>query len=306
MKKPNFFIIGAPKCGTTSMAKWLSEHPEIFIPPEKELHFFCFDFPHHDKYWKKNFDEYEKFFSKADQQHIAVGEASTHYWGSSVAIGEILSYAPNAKFIAMLRAPHEMAVSLHEQAIWGLQEDQEDFATAWRLQIDITQGIKPPKSYKNPYLVQYAEWCNLGTKVENLLKLVPKEKCHFIFIDDMKKNPRSVYLSLLDFLNVPDDGRTKFPIYNSAKKHKSLKLARTVRALQQLRNNIGFNPLRGMGILTSIREFNKVEKPRTPISAEMQEELISFFRPEVRKLEQLLDRDLSHWLQSNERKLSQQ
>ena len=43
MKKPNFIIAGFPKCGTTSLYHYLNEHPQIFMPNQKELHFFTFE-----------------------------------------------------------------------------------------------------------------------------------------------------------------------------------------------------------------------------------------------------------------------
>jgi len=86
MKKPNFFILGAPKCGTTSLAMWLSEHPNIFMCPIKEPHYFNTD----GLQRIKTLEQYESLFTDAKPEHVAVGEASTHYLYSKEAVPRIL------------------------------------------------------------------------------------------------------------------------------------------------------------------------------------------------------------------------
>lgn len=139
MKKPNFFIIGAPKCGTTSLAAWLAEHPQIFMSPIKEPQFFNKDvgFP------MKSLQAYEKLFKDASSGHIAVGEATVLYLYSKVAVRNILDYNPDAKFIVCLRNPVDMAYSLHEQWFFNGIEDIEDFKEAWLMQ-DIERGRHRP------------------------------------------------------------------------------------------------------------------------------------------------------------------
>src|SRR3546814_13335773 len=101
-KKPNFFIVGAPKCGTTSLANWLSEHPSIFLSNPKEPHFFDLD---RRKHYKCDLARYEGFFNGVAPTHTMVGEATTGYLRSHVAISEILKYAADARFIVGLRNP---------------------------------------------------------------------------------------------------------------------------------------------------------------------------------------------------------
>ena len=130
MKKPNFFIIGAPKCGTTSLAAWLAEHPNIYMSPIKEPHFFCSDF---NVVIIPNEAEYYRLFKKAGDQHMAVGEASTSYLYSQVAVPRIERELPGAKYIVMVRNPVEMAYSLHEEFVFLGAEHIHDFEMAWRL-----------------------------------------------------------------------------------------------------------------------------------------------------------------------------
>src|SRR6056297_3072691 len=132
IKKPNFFIIGAPKCGTTSMARYLGEHPDIFFSDPKEPNFFNTDFS--DEYRKvTNIKDYLKLFRGADK-YKRVGEGSVMYLFSKEAISNILEFNPKAKFIVMTRNEVEMFRSLHLQLLSSLEENEKDPEKAWRLQ----------------------------------------------------------------------------------------------------------------------------------------------------------------------------
>ena len=99
---PNYLIIGAPKCGTTSLAAWLDEHPQVYMVPEKELHFFS-------GYWEQGLDWYEQCFVPNGKP--LVGEASPSYLENPVARERIASVLPGAKLIAMMRNPVDRAYS---------------------------------------------------------------------------------------------------------------------------------------------------------------------------------------------------
>jgi hypothetical protein len=75
VKTPNFFILGAPKCGTTSLAAWLAAHPAVYMSPLKEPAYFAADL----KVDRPGPQEYRALFSAAGDIHLAVGEASTCY-----------------------------------------------------------------------------------------------------------------------------------------------------------------------------------------------------------------------------------
>src|SRR5690606_30582215 len=76
MTRPNLFIVGAPKCGTTAWVEYLSSHPEIFFCDPKEPHFFNTDIPNFR--WVRSLDEYLKLFVRAGSKKV-VGEASILY-----------------------------------------------------------------------------------------------------------------------------------------------------------------------------------------------------------------------------------
>ena len=98
MVSPNFFILGAPKCGTTSLASWLSDHPHIFIPPIKEPHYFNTDDQHRNI--RRRLD-YEKLFRGVTEKHIGVGEASVWYLSSEVAVRNILDACAKSQDLSL-------------------------------------------------------------------------------------------------------------------------------------------------------------------------------------------------------------
>lgn len=292
MKKPNFFIVGAAKCGTTSLAHWLSQHRQIYVSPIKEPHHFDSDSP----LGIKDRREYEKLFAGANSQHQAVGEASVRYIRSSVAVQNIVRYAPDARLIIMVRNPLEMAPSLHEQYVFGLNETIEDFEEAWRAQEKRSRGDDIPAGCRDPEGLLYGRQCKLGAQLQAVLSHVDEDRCKVIFLEDVQRDVRQVYIDTLSFLGVPDDGRTAFERKNSSKaiRHKPLtyamKLALKAKPLLGLRH-------RQFGIANRIAEWNRVERPRQKLRPEMLLEMRDYFAEDIALLEQLTKRDLQHWLQ---------
>ena len=131
MKKPDFFIVGAPKCGTTALAEYLRQHPDVFFSDPKEPCYFCNDFPR--KRYVESESDYTALFRKAKSGSI-LGEGSVWYLYSECAIENIYQFNPNAKIIAMIRNPVDLVYSLHSQLVYSGEETISDFEEAWDIQ----------------------------------------------------------------------------------------------------------------------------------------------------------------------------
>ena len=127
MRKPDFFIVGAPKCGTTAMYQWLDAHPEVFVPV-KEIHYFGADLDHRRP--EVSAERYNGLFEPASTAHKAVGDVGVWYLMSETAAQEIHAYNPDARIIIMLRRPAQMLYSLHSQLLYSGEEDIADFGEA--------------------------------------------------------------------------------------------------------------------------------------------------------------------------------
>jgi Sulfotransferase domain len=290
MRQPNFFILGAPKCGTTSLARWLSEHSKIYISTYKEPHYFNTD----DRRVVDTLAYYQSLFDGAGPEHLAVGEASVWYLSSSAAVANVLDYSPDAKFIVMLRNPLEMAPSLHSELCFNGEETEPNFATAWHLQEERRAGRDIPRSCWAPRRLQYGETCLLGSQLQRLLTRVPRERVLPILLDDLKQDPRREYQTTLKFLGVSDDGRDQFPIHNTAKIRRWPILAQLSTAIMGLKRSCGITG--GLGIWSRVDKANRVDASRIPLSPQMKAELSEYFRADIAVVESLLGRNLRHWL----------
>lgn len=294
MKKPNFFIIGAPKSGTTALAQYLGEHPRIFFCPGKEPHYFNFDWSNR---LTRSREAYLGLFEKATDLHIAVGEGSTSYLVSDVAVQEILKFNKDARFIVMVRNPVEMAPALHAEELFQYQEYVTDFEKAWHLQEERRGGLKVPKFVKEWRVLMYGERCRVGEQLERLLRIVPRERVKLIVFDDFIADPGRIYQEVLDFLSVPSDKRENFPRVNARKTPRSRTLDILVQRGLWLKRSMGIS--RGFGLAEKLRHANFRKADPMAMAMRMRKELCTYFARDIELLSQLLDRDLTDWLISD-------
>lgn len=296
MKKPNFFIIGAPKSGTTSLSEYLRTHPNIFISTPKEPQYFASDF---SKRAVPRLDLYLSLFEGANSDlHKAVGEASVCYILSRVAVSEILKFNPNAKFIVMLRKPIELVQSLHSQMVFRGLENVTDFELAWRAGAERKEGKQIPRyCYESKWLM-YSDWGMLGEQVERLFATTTRERVKIILFEDFIGDMSRTYEDVLKFLGVPSDGRKNFPKINANKRVKYKKAQRGLVFIENIwrsvKPRLGLS--KGFGFHSRLSLFNSEQAERKQIPDELYNELRSLYYQDVVKLSKLIGRDLSHWL----------
>lgn len=289
VKEPNFFILGAPKCGTTSLAAWLATHPAVFMSPLKEPAHFARDL----KEVRPELAQYRALFAPAGDHHLAVGEASTCYLFSAVAVADIVRYASEPRFIVCLRNPVEMVRSLHQQEVFGLNDDVRDFEQAWRLQEARSRGRHIPRTCREPWLLRYRERCLLGAQVERLLRQFPRQRVLFVMLDDLRADAGAQYLRVRRFLDLPDDGRVEFPVLNRSKEPRSRLVKEAVRNLSGAIRSMGIT--RRFGVRGALERWNTREVPLKGIAQDLMQEITGGFKEDVEKLGRLIGRDLSHW-----------
>lgn len=296
-KKPNFFIIGTPKCGTTSLSKYLSEHPDVFFSKPKEIGYFDDDLKGSNKWTFKNIEAYLKIFNDSIN-YKAVGEGSVSYLFSKNAVRNIIKFNPLAKFIVMIRNPIEMAQSAHSQLIINGNEVEMSFEKAWRLQESRKVGKNIPKYCIEPKELQYGEMCKLGAQIERLFKFVKPSNVLIIAQDEFKKDPRAVYLKVLNFLDLKDDGKKKFPFINKNKKITRIVFFKILHFFSFLKKKLNIRIRLGLlNKLTSLNEkINTIEMSRDKINKKLYNELKEYFRNDVVKLSRYYKKDLTYWL----------
>ena len=166
LSKPNFFIIGAPKCGTTSLHNYLNSHSQITMSNPKEPHYFSKDI---ENGGIRNKEKYADCFSHGKRNSTVIGESSTLYLYSKVAVQNIYNYSRDAKFITMVRNPIEIARSFHQVALKVFGEIETDFQKAWFLEENRKSGMNIPIGCIDPKLILYGNIAKLGQQVKRLL-----------------------------------------------------------------------------------------------------------------------------------------
>lgn len=295
----NFFIVGAPKCGTTSMFYYLTQHPNVYNLWLKEPHFLCSDFPR--LRGVATDADYFRLFSRATPEHLAIGEASMTYMYSDVALRRILEINPMARIILMVRNPADMIYSWHSHSLVTLNEDQRDFEKAWALQDERSQGRRLPRHCLEPFFLQYRQMGMLGAYLEKIYTLFPEDKVKVIFQEDMRKDIRATYDDLLAFLELPPFAEASFRPMNVNKAIRNSFVARFTdrnagarytRRLGFLKKALG---LEKVSLRARLRKFNQVKVARGQMSPAFRRKLLEEFRDDILLLARLTGRNLDHW-----------
>lgn len=298
MKGPNFFIVGAPKSGTTAMADYLDDHDEVFVCKPKEPCYFSTDFA--GQQLVSTPEDYAALFREAGPHHKRVGEGSVWYLYSRVALENIRQCNPGARIIVMLRNPIEQVYSMHQELFHRRYETEPDFIAAWRMQGVRKKGEAIPKYCKEARFLQYSAIAKYAAQIARLKQVFPEDQVKIILFDDFRRDTRQVYLDVLDFLGLPDDGRTDFAAKLESRRHKFHWLGTflinqpplLISVRNRLKRALGIERI---GLRDMVAKYNTVVEKRAPLPPDFVLELKSHFQADVEELSKIIRRDLSHW-----------
>jgi len=295
-RRPDFFIVGAPKCGTTSMARYLSDHPQVFMPVAKELHYFGSDLDYRRR--RPTTMEYLAAFSGAGDAK-RVGEASIGYLYSTRAPAEILEFSPHADILIMLRDPVEMVASQHAQEGFMGHEELEDLEAALAAEDDRAAGRRLPSGSTAPYLLRYTWLARYADHVERYLEAFGPSRIHITLFDDFRRDTAGAYAGVVRFLGCDPAFTPALPVVNPRKGVRSSRLQRLVRDPPPVIRAVA---RRLLPLGARVRSRNVLYRLNTrgaatrPMSAALRARLRAEFAPDVRRLAELIGRDLSAWM----------
>jgi hypothetical protein len=299
---PDVYILGAPKAGTTSIAQWLSEHPDLYFCVPKEPYYWASDYPalrHH--YGFDKLSSYLRLFSSQRAQDAVLrAEGSTIYLYSECAVRDILSQVPHPRFIVVLRNPVDLLVSYHRTQLVTLNETERDFATAWRRSLG---GSTPTGSPLDVKIVDYPRVGRLGAAMERLMSIAPRDDVHVIMFDDLVRDPQSTWDALLKFLGL-EPFAPSFQVRNASDKMYRSAVLRRVTHRPPLVLDECMRRLRQWSRTTDTAWVGAIKRsmwrrePRPWISDDTRREVTSYLSDDIGLLASVLKTDLTSWAAS--------
>jgi len=218
MVLPNFIICGTQKGGTTSLYNYLKEHPQIYLPPKKEIHFF-------DLYFKRSIEWYRKHFIGAESQRFkAIGEATPSYMYLEEVAERIHNTLPEVKLIFILRNPVDRAYShyWHEVRLgyeWLSFEEAIKAEPERLARGDIISRLHYSYLDRGKYIIQ----------IDRFRKYFSKDQMLIIIAEELWSNPEQVMRKVFEFLGVDPTFKSKtwykkFNVGNKKPRIKALQL----------------------------------------------------------------------------------
>jgi len=300
---PNFFIVGAPKSGTTSLYEYIKGHPQVFMSDVKEPCYFAADLaldkPGHFMVYERDAKLYDELFTAAGDAKI-VGEGSTRYLFSRDAPRLIHAASPGARIVAVLRNPVDMIHSLHAHKLAGGTEDLADFQQALDAEADRAEGRRLPE-FSNPKLATYRERARYGEQLPRWFEEFGRDRVKVIIFEDMLRDPAGEFRALLEFLGInPGYAPESFAAHNAAHGTRSGLVRRALRgrvaqwlAWTILPRIIGPTRARGLAQRFGHSRFQRKAISKGKLAPDVRRRLEEDFAPDVARLSSLLGRDMS-------------
>ncbi|SHH85483.1 sulfotransferase family protein [Cognatishimia maritima] len=289
-KFPNLFLVGAPKCGTTTLHHLFTQHPDVYCPYRKEPATLI-GTPVRQNGFSMGYSDYWAMYEGWRSQRYAL-DASALYFASRSAAENISTFSPKAKIIVALRNPVEAIYSFYYEAKSQSHEKQISFEEALEADDARPEGA-------GVYRPRYRQTFSFTGHLNRYRELFGPENVYVVLMQDLKRSPQDEYQRICDWLGISTDvSDTDFASQNKAKAPRSTTLAKFIlsppKALQRPLSKI-ISKEKRYRFQTYLRKINFREEQYPPMQPETRGILIQYFRPDIERLEQLLDRDLSEW-----------
>jgi hypothetical protein len=288
---PTFLVIGAYKSGTTSLYRYLAQHPQIFLPRMKEPSYFAFAGAGIEgaslvyRRSIKTIAEYEGLFDEATG-YTAIGDVSPEYMTSPVAARAIRTHVPTARLIAILRNPVDRAYSDYLMYRRDGTEGNTEFGEALKHQAARASMGDPTGNYISSGLY--------GEQLERYYKLFPREQIKIISMDRLQSDGPQTLSQIFRFLGVNEHFIPKdLAIYNRSgvtSNYLVSKLFQYRRFVSPLMRRLLSENLR---ILIRHKFESSLERP--PLNPAVKRSLVEAFRNDVLLLEQLTGQSFRNW-----------
>ncbi len=314
MPAPNFLIIGERRSGTTTLARWIQEHPQIYLHPQMDIGYFLDSELVGAKKWKVgpvDYTKWELLHSKkeyeskfpVDSDCIAIGEKSADYLFWQPCHERIKKYYPNIKLIITIRNPTERAWSMYWNE-FGKGRETLSFEEA----IEKEEERVKSSDYALDHL-SYISRGHYAKSIKHLLQHFDKKNIHVIVLESLIVEPKKHVSELYDFLNVdPSQGfdniEKKFNKNWTLVQKKMIKSNKFLSYFEEIYfkviSEFSFVVFRGniykrRKLISFLASPFRKGKDDQRMSEKVRKKLQAHFAPLNRELEELLQIDLNRW-----------
>jgi hypothetical protein len=287
MRFPSFIVIGAAKSGTTSLAKYLSQHPQVFLPKQKELFFFSHE-PDDSFGIGLDLTSYSALYENAPPD-VVLGEVSSAYLHFESSASKIKRYIPDVKLIAILRNPSERAYSEYLNRVRDL--DYRVF--------DAKQRMMSFDEYvcEQPNLIRWGQYAQALAAYYTLFQA---NQIRVYLFEDLSQDGLSVMKDIFGFIGVDPNFNPDTSVkFNAGGVPKSLLLQSVLHKKHRLLASVSdlIKPFIPQRLRRTIRaHLQEQNLQRHVLPDESRAHLNEMFEEDIKALEQLIGRDLSAWL----------
>lgn len=298
---PDFYIIGAPKCGTTSITRYLRSSHEIFMPNPSEVALHCTDLTYRSADLKaKSLDRRAYFarFADAEPSQI-VGTKPVPYYFSKVAAEKLYLNRPDAKIVIGIREPASFIASYHAQLLYNVNEDTPNLWEALAKEDARKLGNNLPATTTIVEALSYREAAHFSRRIQTYQDLFGKDQVLVMVLEDIKSAPRDAECMLARFLGLRHVPGGTISHANPRKVARWWRLKKFTRhpptAVKRLAKMMPQTAARVKHSLGRLNERTGVREAPDKEQLERMRLLNREFWDEIDALSALLGRDLSHW-----------
>lgn len=270
-RRPNLFILGAPRCGTSAMFEFLGAHPAVFPARMREPRYFVPDSG-------LSLSEYLALFAGATDERWLL-EASAQYLATPEAPSRVRRFSPDGRAIVMVRNPVDLVHSWHDR-LTLLQRESADLQTALE---------------RGDLEARYLRVARLGEQLERVLRVFPREAVHVVVHDDFVADNAAEYRRVLRFLEIDSSFAPRFHTVNPSAAARSGAVQRALwregGAFRGTGRRLLPRAVRLAGWHAASR-LNRRPRPRAPLDDAVARSIWLRLEPDVELLGGLLDRDL--------------
>ena len=304
---PDTFVLGAPKCGTTALTRYLDAHPQLFVAERKDIHFFGHDLDFRNRPRETRAEYLARFSSPEATAAVRRIDSSVWYLYSQRAVSEMAAFHPDARAIALIRHPVDAMYALWSQLrLNGLGDETiNDFQEALAAEPDRRAGRRIPPHTPLPSALYYRQVVAFSEQLERAFQALGRDRVMVVVQEEMKADTEGTLARVFEWLGVDAGVSIDTRPVNTAKAVRS----------ESLRTLLRFTP-RGLkaaipaglrqGVSKRLRGLNARHEKRQPLSDSLRRTLEAELAPEVARIEAVLGRPIPSWQQSGDTVLPNQ